>query len=152
MNSAVGPTCAASFAGAGTLGVTLRPTGPGAASFAGVGSFVSPTGLASGSGAASAVAQIEGGLLTDKADAILQPTRVPHRAELLLCIFIRPEHQKERLARYKERFEIWTREFGPRTARRLYWLHAVQSIFDMVKIAVIGAVLDWIYDRFSGKP
>jgi hypothetical protein len=65
--------------------------------------------------------------------------------------FIRPEHQSERLGCYEERFNDWTRKFGARTARRLYYRHALLSIFDILKIGMIGALLDWIWSRFGGK-
>ena len=48
----------------------------------------------------------------------------------------------------------WTRKFGPRKARRLYYRWAFQSIFDILTIGAIGAVIDWIdwiYDSLSGK-
>jgi hypothetical protein len=135
-----GPTGTASIAGTSLFGVTgstslgIRvPTGPtGALPFQ-----------------ARAVLEIDANLLTGVS---LQHVGVPRLGELILCIFIRPEHQKEQLARYEERFNDWSRKFGARTARRLYWFHAIQSIFDMLKISAIGAFLDWIYDRFSGKP
>jgi hypothetical protein len=79
-------------------------------------------------------------------------TGVPTFGELILCFFIRPEHQRERLGCYEERFNDWTRKFGARTAHRLYYRHALLSIFDILKIGVIGALLDWIWSRFGGKP
>jgi hypothetical protein len=85
-----------------------------------------------------------------EADAVVL-TGAPPLGKLILCFFIRPEHQAERLASYEERFNVWRQEFGARKARRLYYRWALQSIFDILTIGVIGAVIDWIYDRFSGK-
>ncbi len=122
---------------------TMSPSGPTvAASFAGAGSC-----------GAHAALQIEANLVIDKTDAILQPAvpTPPRRGELILCFFIRPEHQEERLARFEERFNDWTRRFNARTARRLYYRHALQSIFDILKIGGIGGLIDWIYNHFWGK-
>ena len=78
-------------------------------------------------------------------------TGVPTFGELIVCFFIRPEHQSKRLGCYEARFNDWTRKFGARTARRLYYRHALLSIFDILKIGMIGALLDWIWSRFGGK-
>jgi hypothetical protein len=134
-----GPTAAGSFAGVGSFGV---PTGPTAA-----GSFVGPAGPTSKMGRwvkFYSDAHIE----ALEAETVPRP---PPLGELILCFFIRPEHQEERLASYEERFHVWTRKFGARKARRLYYRWAFQSIFDILTIGAIGAVIDWIYDRLSGK-
>lgn len=143
-----GPTGAASFAGAGSFGVPTGPTG--AVSFAGAGSFgvpAIPTGEMGHWVEFQSVAHI--GAI--EAETVPQHIGVPRLGELILCCFIRPEHQKERLARYEELFNVWTRKFDARKARRLYYRWAFQSIFDILTIGVVGAVIDWIYDRFSGK-
>lgn len=135
----------------GSFGLAISPTGPTFASFAGAGSFggaAGPTGEMGHWIEFHGVAHIEA-----QAEAVPQHTGVPRLAELILCIFIRPEHQKEQLARYEERFNDWSRKFDTRTARRFYWFHAIRSIFDMLKIGVIGALIDWIWDHlFGGKP
>jgi hypothetical protein len=106
-----------------------------------IGSFITgPTGAASFGGAGAF-----------EAHAVVLTGGVPTLGKLILCFFIRPEHQAERLASYEERFNVWRQEFGPRKARRLYYRWALQSIFDILTIGVIGAVIDWIYDYFSGK-
>jgi hypothetical protein len=153
-----GPTAAGSFAGVGSFGV---PTGPTAAgSFAGVGSFgvptTGPTAAGSFVGPAGPTSKM-GRWVKFYSDAHIEALeaetvpRPPPLGELILCFFIRPEHQEERLASYEERFHVWTRKFGARKARRLYYRWAFQSIFDILTIGAIGAVIDWIYDRLSGN-
>lgn len=91
-------TSAASFAG--SFGGPTGPAGP--VCFAGAGAvFGVPTGSAgpfagAGSFGAHAVV-IKGAPLTEDSGP-------PWLGELILCFFIRPEHQEEQLARYEERF------------------------------------------------
>jgi hypothetical protein len=143
-----GPSGAMVTVAVGSIGLTGTFTAPAAGS---IGLFGGPTGP---TGAASFVdADSFGANAVVQAEAILQHTGVPTGGELILCLFIRPEHQKERLACFEERFNDWKRRFGAPTARRLYYRHAIRSIFDMLKIGVIGALIDWIWDHlFGGKP
>jgi hypothetical protein len=160
MSSTMGPTGTFMVPVAGSFTLFGRPTGPTAAgSFAGVGSFGVPTGpTAAGSfvGPAGPTSKM-GRWVKFYSDAHIEALeaetvpRPPPLGELILCFFIRPEHQEERLASYEERFHVWTRKFGARKARRLYYRWAFQSIFDILTIGAIGAVIDWIYDRLSGN-
>jgi hypothetical protein len=123
---------AGSFGGRGPTGPTGPVSAAGAGRFAGAGSF----------GAHAVVI---------KAASLTEDGGPPRLGELILCFFIRPKHQEEQLARYEERFHEWTRRFGAPMARRLYYRHAIQSIFDMFTIGVLGALVDWICRRFWGK-
>jgi hypothetical protein len=113
MSTVLGPTGTFTAPAAGPVSLFGVPTGPtGAASFAGIGSFGVPTGpTGAASFAAHGVLQIEASLLTDETDTSLQYTDVPRFGELILRLFIRPEHQEERLARYEEVFNVWTRKW-----------------------------------------
>jgi hypothetical protein len=74
---------------------------------------------------------------------------VPRFGELLLCIFIAPERQKERLGCFEERFREWEEKYGARIARWLYVGHALRSAWDIVRIGVVGAILDWLWDQIG---
>jgi hypothetical protein len=146
MSTVLGPTGTFTAPAAGPVSLTAT------ASFAGIGSFGVPTGpTGAASFAAHGVLQIEASLLTDQTDTSLQYTGVPRFGELILRLFIQPEHQEERLARYEDVFNVWTRKHGARKARLFYYRWALQSIIDILTIGGIGAFIDWIYDRFSGK-
>ena len=79
-------------------------------------------------------------------------TGVPTFGELICASSFGRNIKANGSAVTEERFNDWTRKFGARTARRLYYRHALLSIFDILKIGMIGALLDWIWSRFGGKP
>jgi hypothetical protein len=74
------------------------------------------------------------------------PSELPRFAELLLCIITRPEQQKERLGCYTELFNEWRQKYGVTTARRLYYLHVLGSVRDIIKISAAAVVIDRLWN------
>ena len=86
---------------------------------------------------------------TDSITIHAPQTEPPHWGELLLCLFVPPERQQERLGCLVERFHNWEQRFGTRTARRLYIMHALRSPWDIVKIGAFGALMDRFFHWIS---
>src|SRR5271170_7304098 len=77
--------------------------------------------------------------------------KVPVIGELLLCLFLPPERQKERLGCFEERYNDWKSKFGARIARRMYYFHSLCSIGAIIKIVTLGFVVDKIYRFIKGS-
>lgn len=69
----------------------------------------------------------------------------PHLGKLIICLFVSPEKQVDRLADFEELFTVvWLPSFGARIARLIYVAHAIRSAGAIVRIGVITAIADGI--------
>jgi hypothetical protein len=76
------------------------------------------------------------------ADALPAPPRI---GEFLICLFVRPDRQVDRLADFAGLFRtVWLPRFGPRLAVAVYLVNVLWSLADVVKITTIGAIVDII--------
>lgn len=76
------------------------------------------------------------------ADALPAPPRI---GEFLICLFVRPDRQVDRLADFAGLFRmVWLPRFGPRLAVAVYLANVLWSVADVVKITAIGAIVDII--------
>jgi hypothetical protein len=74
----------------------------------------------------------------------------PRIGEFLICLFVRPDRQEDRLADFAERFQtVWLPRFGTRLAGAVYVAHVLWSGADIVKIMAFAAAADRII-RASG--
>jgi DNA-directed RNA polymerase subunit RPC12/RpoP len=80
------------------------------------------------------------------ASALPAPPRI---GEFLICLFVRPNRQVDRLADFAGLFRtVWLPRFGPRLAIVVYLANVLWSAADVVKISAIGAAVDFIYRLF----
>jgi hypothetical protein len=71
-------------------------------------------------------------------DRLLGP---PHIGEVIICLFVTPEKQVDRLADFEELFAlVWSPKFGARIARLIYIAHAIRSAGALVRIGLITAI------------
>ena len=74
----------------------------------------------------------------------------PWIGEFLICLFVRPDRQEDRLADFAEKYRtLWLPKF-PRLAGALYVAHVLWSAVDVARITAIAAVVDWVR-RFLGR-
>jgi hypothetical protein len=70
----------------------------------------------------------------------------PRIGEFLICLFVRPDRQEDRLADFAERFQtLWLPRFGTCVAGAVYVVHVLWSAADFVKIMALAAVADRIF-------
>jgi len=69
--------------------------------------------------------------------------------EFLICLFVPPEHQEDRLGDFSQKFTmVWLKRFSPFWARFIYLFHALKTAGWMVRSAVVGAVVDRVMKIF----
>lgn len=82
------------------------------------------------------------------------PSEIPEFGQFLLCLFVSPEKQVEKLADMEEMFStIWAVKFSPGRARFIYMLHALGSAVHLVKSAVFVEISEKVLgllQRVSG--
>jgi hypothetical protein len=70
----------------------------------------------------------------------------PQISEFLICVFVRQDHQEDRLADFVEKFQtVRLPRFGTRLAGAVYVALALWSAADILKIMALAAVADWIF-------
>jgi hypothetical protein len=75
----------------------------------------------------------------------------PRLGEFIICLFVPPEKQEDRLADFEERFtSLWLPKFGARIARLIYLAQAIRSAGAIIRIGIITAVVDGVI-RAIGK-
>ena len=75
----------------------------------------------------------------------------PGIGEFLICLFVRPDRQVDRLADFAGLFRtVWLPRFGPRLAVAVYLANMLWSLADVVKITAIGAIVDFV-SRLLGR-
>jgi hypothetical protein len=79
--------------------------------------------------------------VNDRADnKIVEP---PYLGEIVICLFVTPEKQVDRLADFEELFTlIWLPKFGTRIARLIYITHAIKSAGAIIRIGLTTAIVD----------
>jgi len=69
----------------------------------------------------------------------------PFLGKLLLCLFIAPDKQQDRLADFEESLTIvWIPQFGVRIGRLVYVWNAARSVGAIVRIGIAAAIVDRI--------
>ena len=79
-----------------------------------------------------------------------QQTTIPAAAYFLVCLFVSPDKQQDRLADFHELLNTeWIPRFGPRIGSFFCVWHAITSAGAIVKIGIIAAVVDRIKGVFG---
>ena len=72
-------------------------------------------------------------------------SEVPYAGRLLICLFVAPDKQEDRLADFQEKLNtVWIPECGLRIGRIVCLWHAVKSVSAIVRIGVVTAIVDRI--------
>jgi hypothetical protein len=72
-----------------------------------------------------------------------EDSKPPLFGKIILCLFISPEKQQDRLADFEELYNtIWKPNFGPKIANLVYVSNALKSAFAIVKIGIVAAIAD----------
>ena len=68
----------------------------------------------------------------------------PWIGELIICLFVQPDRQADRIADFAEQYRtLWLPKF-PRLAGALYIAHVLWSGADVAKITTVAAVMDFV--------
>lgn len=74
----------------------------------------------------------------------------PRSGQLLICLFVPPDRQADRLGDFEEQFNtVWLPRFGPRMARFIYMTHALRSAAAIIRITAIATVADRVMRAFG---
>jgi hypothetical protein len=101
---------------------------------------------------------LKGDTLVIRADLLVVPhhggiklsSNAPYVGKLLICLFVQPDKQQDRLADFEEKLNtLWIPNFGMVIGRFVYLGHAIRSAGSVWKIAATTTMLDWIIRLFN---
>lgn len=80
----------------------------------------------------------------------MRPPSAPYVGRFLICLFIQPDKQEDRLADFEEKLnEVWVPQFGRTVGQVVYVCHAIRSSGAIVRIGLTAAIVDRITRAFG---
>ncbi len=79
-----------------------------------------------------------------------RPPSAPYVGRFLICLFLQPDKQEDRLADFEEKLnKVWIPQFGNTVGQVVYVCHAIRSAGAIAKIGLTAAIVDRITRAFG---